>query len=129
MIFAGMSYGIRIGAHIGVDALVKLMPRGLHRGVSIVVVLLSLVYAGMVFAGSYEYVSKMHMIGVEIEDLPIPVWVVRSVVPIGCALLILRLVQVLWRLVTGQTDSLHLGDEAADAMKLKADEADKEIAA
>jgi C4-dicarboxylate transporter DctQ subunit len=39
MIFVGISYGVRVGAHIGVDALVKLMPSPARRGVSIVAVL------------------------------------------------------------------------------------------
>jgi C4-dicarboxylate transporter DctQ subunit len=34
----------------------------------------------------------------------------------------LRFVQVLWALVTGKSDSLHLGDEAAEALKLKSEE-------
>lgn len=122
MIFVGVSYGVRVGAHIGVDALVKLMPSGLRRGVSILVVLLCLVYAGIVITGAWTYVSKMRMVGVELEDLPIPVWVVRSILPLGYALMGFRFLQVLWQLVTGKSDSLHLADEAADAMKLKAEE-------
>ena len=123
MIFVGISYGVRVGAHIGVDALVKLMPSGPRRATSIFVVLLCLLYAGLVIAGSWVYVSKMKMVGVELEDLPIPIWVVRSILPLGYALLAFRFIQVLWALVTGRSDSLHLGDEAADAMKLKSDEA------
>lgn len=122
MIFVGMSYGIRVGAHIGVDALVRLMPAGLRRATSVAVVLGCIVYAAMVFSGGWDYVSKMKMVGVEVEDLPLPVWLVRSVLPLGYALLMLRLVQLLWALVTGKTDSLHLGDEAAEALKLKAEE-------
>lgn len=122
MIFVGISYGVRVGAHIGVDALVKLMPPGPRRATSIVVVLLCLVYAGLVIYGSVIYVSKMQLVGVEMEDLPVPVWVVRSILPIGYALLTLRFVQVLWALVAGKSDSLHLGDEAAEAMKLKSEE-------
>jgi len=123
MIFVGVSYGVRVGAHIGVDALVRLMPPGLRRGVSIVVVLLCLAYTGIVITGAYEYVSKMKMVGVELEDLPIPVWMVRSILPLGYALMAFRFLQVLWQLITGKSDSLHLADEAADALKLKAEEA------
>jgi C4-dicarboxylate transporter, DctQ subunit len=122
MIFVGISYGVRVGAHIGVDALVKKLPPGLRRATSIVVVLLCLFYAGMVIYGSWIYVSKMKMVGIELEDLPIPIWVVRSVLPLGYALLALRLVQVLWALITGRSDTLHLGNEAADALKLKSEE-------
>jgi len=123
MIFVGVSYGVRVGAHIGVDALVRLMPPGLRRGVSIVVVLLCLAYTSIVIVGAYEYVSKMKMVGVELEDLPIPVWMVRSILPLGYALMAFRFLQVLWQLITGKSDSLHLADEAADALKLKAEEA------
>lgn len=122
MIFVGISYGVRVGAHIGVDALVKLLPSGARRATSIVVVLLCLLYAGMVIYGSLIYVSKMQLVGVEMEDLPIPVWIVRSILPLGYSLLTFRFLQVLWALVTGKSDSLHLGDEVADAMKLKAEE-------
>ena len=123
MIFVGISYGVRVGAHIGVDALVKLMPAGVRRATSIVVVLLCLLYAGLVIYGSLIYVSKMQMVGVEMEDLPVPIWVVRSILPLGYTLLTFRFLQVLYALVTGRSDSLHLGDEAADALKLKSEEA------
>jgi C4-dicarboxylate transporter DctQ subunit len=120
MIFVGISYGVRVGAHIGVDALVSRLAPPARRAVSIFVVLLCLLYAGIVIYGAMGYVSKMHTVAVEMEDLPIEVWKVRSLLPLGYALLVLRFLQVLWSLVTGKSDSLHLGDEAADAMKLKA---------
>jgi C4-dicarboxylate transporter DctQ subunit len=122
MIFVGISYGVRIGAHIGVDALVKKLPAGPRRAASIVVVLLCLLYAGLIFYGSWTYVSKMKLVGIELEDLPIPIWVVRSILPFGYALLALRFSQVLWALVTGRSDRLHLGNEVADALKLKSEE-------
>lgn len=120
MIFVGIGYGIRVGFHIGVDALVKkLSPRSQH-AMGIVVVLLCLFYAGLVLYGSVLYVSKMHTVGIEMQDLPIPVWMARSVLPVGYALLAFRLGQVLWRLLTGELKRFTLGDEAADALKLRA---------
>jgi len=122
MIFVGISYGVRVGAHIGIDALVKLMPRMLRRGVSIVIVLLCLVYAGIILLGSWDYVTKMKEVGIELEDLPIPLWIVRAIMPLGYVLLSVRLLQVLWALVTGKSESLSLADEVAEALKLKAKE-------
>ncbi len=123
MIFVGISYGVRVGAHIGVDALVAKLPSGPRRVTSIVVVLLSLVYAGLVIYGSVVYVSKMQAVGVELDDLPIPIWMVRSILTFGYVLLSFRFLQLLWALLTGKSDSLHLGDEVAEAMKLKSEEA------
>lgn len=124
MIFVGISYGVRVGAHIGVDALVRLMPSGVRRGVSILVVLLCLVYAGIIIVGSWDYVTKMRTVGIELEDLPFPMWIVRAIMPLGYALLTLRFLQILWQLVTGKSDSLHLADEVAEALKLKVKEGD-----
>ncbi|MDP2759837.1 MAG: TRAP transporter small permease [Sideroxyarcus sp.] len=125
MIFIGISYGVRVGAHIGVDALVKLFPPGIRRIVSIVAVLLCLLYAGMVIYGSFQYVMKMKMVGIELEDLPIPMWMVRAILPIGFALLVLRFLPILYNLITGKSDRLHLTDEVEEALKLKAAEAGK----
>jgi C4-dicarboxylate transporter DctQ subunit len=122
MIFVGISYGVRVGAHIGVDALVSRLPSGARRATSIFVVLLCLLYAGIVIYGSYGYVMKMRSVHVEMEDLPIEVWMVRSLLPLGYLLLTFRFLQVLWSLATGRSDSLHLGDEAAEALKLKSQE-------
>ncbi|MCY1363629.1 C4-dicarboxylate TRAP transporter small permease protein DctQ [compost metagenome] len=122
MIFVGISYGVRVGSHIGVDALVKLLPEGPRRASSILVVLLCLVYVGFVLVGATEYVSKMKDVGIEFEDMPIERWQVLIVMPIGYALVAFRFLQILWNLITGRTTSLHLADEAADAMKLKAEE-------
>jgi len=125
MIFIGISYGVRVGAHIGVDALVKLFPPGIRRLVSILAVLLCLVYAGMVIYGSWQYVMKMKMVGIELEDMAIPMWTVRAILPIGFALLVLRFLPILYNLATGKSDRLHLADEVEEALKLTAMEENK----
>ena len=122
MIFVGISYGVRVGSHIGVDALVRIMPEGMRRASAILVVLLCLVYVGFIMVGSVEYVSKMKDVGIEFEDMPIERWQVLIIMPIGYTMVAFRFLQILWNLVSGKTTSLHLADEAADAMKLKAEE-------
>jgi C4-dicarboxylate transporter, DctQ subunit len=123
MIFVGISYGVRVGSHIGVDALVKMLGHGPRRVVSILAVVLSLVYVGFVLTGSMTYVLKMKEVGIEFEDMPIERWQVLAVMPLGFALTGWRFMQILIGLVNGTTDSLHLADEAAEAMRLKSDEA------
>ena len=123
MIFVGISYGVRVGSHIGVDALVKMMPHNTRRNVSILAVLLSLLYVGLVLAGASTYVLKMKEVGIEFEDMPIERWQVLIIMPIGFLLTGWRFLQILVGLITGKTDSLRLADEAAEAMRLKSDEA------
>lgn len=122
MIFVGISYGVRVGSHIGVDALVNLLPPGKRRAVSILAVALCLVYVGFILYGASIYVSKMMEIGVEMDDMPIARWKILAVMPIGYAMVGLRFLQIFYNLISGKTDSLHLADEAADAMKLRAKE-------
>ncbi len=120
MIFIGISYGVRVGAHIGVDAVVKLLPPKPRRYTSILAVLFCLIYAGMVIYGSMVYVLKMRSAGIELEDLPIQMWIVRAILPVGFFLLVLRFLPVLWNLISGKSDRLHLADEVEEALKLKA---------
>lgn len=112
LIFLGMSYGVRAGSHIGVDALVKALGPRAARAVGAIATLLCLVYALIGLIGSWRYVVTMHMIGTLAQDLPIPVWIPQIVLPIGFALLALRFGEVLYRIVTGRGVHL-LGDEAA----------------
>ena len=124
MIFTGLSYGVRVGAHIGVDALVNLLPEKKRRRVAIAAVFLCLVYVGFMLYGSGIYVSKMMEIGIEFDDLPLERWKVLMIMPIGFALVGLRFLQILYLLITGKIDNLQLADEAADAMKLKSKDND-----
>ncbi|OGA99369.1 MAG: C4-dicarboxylate ABC transporter permease [Burkholderiales bacterium RIFCSPHIGHO2_12_FULL_61_11] len=126
LIFVGMSYGVRVGAHIGVDAAVKLLGSRAARVVSSIAAVLCIIYALIVTFGGYQYVRKMYDVGILMQDLPIQSWIPRMILPIGFALLAFRFSQVLWRLVSGKEAHL-LGDEAEDALKLKEDEPQSEV--
>lgn len=123
LIFLGMSYGVRVGGHIGVDALVKSLPPAKARAVGVVATLLCMLYAAIVFVGGWIYVDKMVEIGIMAQDIPIPQWVPRLVLPIGFGLLFIRFAQVLYKLIAGKEVHL-LGDEVEDALKLRADESE-----
>jgi C4-dicarboxylate transporter DctQ subunit len=122
LIFVGMSYGVRVGAHIGVDAVVKSLSAGTARIVGMVAAVLCIVYALIVTVGGFQYVRKMYEVGILMQDMPVQQWIPRAILPVGFALLALRFAQVLYRLISGKEAHL-LGDEAAEALKLKEDEA------
>ena len=120
MIFIGISYGVRVGAHIGVDAAVKSLGAGAARVVSSIAIVLCIAYALIVAFGSFQYVYKIYSVGILMQDIPIQTWIPRIVLPLGFLLLAFRFSQVLWRLATGQ-DAHLLGDEAEEALRLKDD--------
>jgi C4-dicarboxylate transporter DctQ subunit len=121
LIFLGMSYGVKKGAHIGVDALVKVLPPKAARVFAILATLLCLVFSVIVFIGGWQYVSKMYQIGILAQDIPIGQWIPRVVIPVGCAFLFLRFGHILLQLLQGKDVSL-LGDEAQDALRMKQDD-------
>jgi C4-dicarboxylate transporter, DctQ subunit len=118
LIFAGMSYGVRVGSHIGVDAIVRTLGTKAQRVAGSIAAVLCIVYAVIVVVGGYQYVKKMYDVGILMQDIPIEQWIPRVILPLGFALLALRFAQVLYRLATGKEAHL-LGDEAKDALKLK----------
>lgn len=122
LIFIGMSYGVRVGAHIGVDAVVKLLGARGARIVDLIAAVLCIVYASIVTVGGFIYVRKMYDVGILMQDMPVQQWIPRAILPVGFALLAFRFAQVLYRLASGKEAHL-LGDEAKEALKLRQEEA------
>jgi C4-dicarboxylate transporter, DctQ subunit len=118
MVLFGVSYGIKAGAHIGVDALVKIMPPATRKIISSVAVIACLVYCGLFSSGAWVYLSKMHMIGIELDDMPIQKWVAHSILLIGMILIAIRLLILLWGIFTGKAEGFQLADEAKESMHL-----------
>jgi len=145
----GISYGLKVGAHIGVDAVVKLLPTGAQRIASSIAVILCLVYCGLFFYGAWIYLQKMYQLGIGMEDLRVPLWFVhiwseetleawkidpedpliplwisQSILLIGLSLFSFRLLELLWSVVTGKATGFRHTDEAEESMHLA-----KELAA
>jgi len=125
LIFLGMSYGVKKGAHIGVDAAVKLLPRRGQQIAGALGAAACMVYAGVICYGAWVYVAKLQMIGINAQDIPVQRWILVGVLPLGFALLGLRFLQVFVRILMGRQTGLGLADEAADAMKLDASRAER----
>jgi C4-dicarboxylate transporter DctQ subunit len=119
LIFLGMAYGVRVGSHIGVDALVKSLGPRAARVTGAAAAFLCLLYAVIIFYGSWQYVAKMYQIGILAEDLPIPQWVPRLALLVGFGLLIVRFAEALYRIATGRETRMQVADEAADALRHK----------
>jgi C4-dicarboxylate transporter, DctQ subunit len=118
LIFIGMSYGVRVGAHIGIDVLVKAVRPAVARAFGLIGAALAVVYALIVMVGGWQYMRKIYDVGIEMQDIAIPQWVPRIVLPLGFALLALRFGQASVRLWRGEATKL-LSDEAEEALKLR----------
>ncbi len=114
----GASYGLKVGAHIGVDAFIRIVPDTMKRLLSSLAVILSLVYCGLFIYGSWIYLAKMKKIGIELEDMPIPAWIAQSILLIGIVLLSLRLLQLLWQIIKGDALGFKHTDEAEESLQI-----------
>lgn len=121
----GASYGLKVGSHIGMDAFVKLFPRGGRRFLTGLGAILALAYCSLIMIGGWVYLKKMKMISIELEDLPIPIWIAHSILMIGFVFLNIRLIIILWGVLFGDVDGFKHADEAKESMEL-AEELSKE---
>jgi C4-dicarboxylate transporter DctQ subunit len=121
LIFFGLAYGVRTAGHIGVDALVKLASKPTHRIIGIIACLCCLGYAGLITVASFDWMSTMLTADIGAEDLGhygIKQWHITLIVPFGYAMVFIRFLEILVRILRNQQTGLGLADEAADALKL-----------
>lgn len=114
----GTSYGLKVGSHIGMDAFVKLFPplgRKILTGIGCI---LGGVYCGLILIGSFVYLKKMKMIGIHMEDLPIPVWLAHSMLLVGFIFLSIRLLMLFWSVVFSDVDGFRHVDEAKESLEI-----------
>ncbi len=55
LVLFGVSYGVKVTAHLGVDALTNTLPPGLRRAVALVAGLLCILYAALLLKGAWDY--------------------------------------------------------------------------
>jgi len=123
----GASYGLKVGSHIGMDAFVKLFPTGGRRILTGIGAILSLIYCGLILYGSWIYLVKVKMIGLELNDMPVPVWMAHSILLIGYIFLTIRILVIFWEVITGKADTFKHADEAKDSMELVEDITQEEV--
>lgn len=117
LVLFGMSYCVRVHAHIGIDVLVKALPPRGQRAVGLLAVALSLAYCVILFIGAWNYTETMMLLGITAEDIPVERWKLSIILPIGFALLFWRLAEVGIEILRGRSATLALGDEATEALK------------
>ncbi len=55
LVLFGISYGVKVTAHLGVDALTNILPRRLRRFVALIAGMLCIIYAMLLLKGAWDY--------------------------------------------------------------------------
>jgi C4-dicarboxylate transporter DctQ subunit len=139
----GISYGLKVGAHIGVDAVLNLVPDSVYRVLSAFAAFLCICYCALFLYGSWIYLKEVYTIGITVDDLRFPQWLVnslpesiieswhidlddpllplwlpQSILLIGMTMFSIRLIHLFYTIVTGKARGFHRIDEAEESLRL-----------
>lgn len=117
MVLFGASYGVRVGAHIGVDAFINHLPYSVRRFLGALAVILSIVYCALIGYGAWFYLAKIRKYNIEMEDIPINKWIAHSILLIGMVLLALRLLELLVNIIRNRSAGFESVDEARKVLE------------
>ncbi len=114
----GASYGVKVGAHIGVDSFVKLFPEKTRRIMGLLSVAISIAYSIIFMVAAWNYLAKLHKIQIEMEDLEFQRWITESIILIGFILLLFRFIQLFIKILKGEAEGFSHLDEAEESLEL-----------
>jgi len=117
MVLFGASYGVRVGAHIGVDAFINHLSHNVRRLLGATAVILSIIYCALIGYGGWFYLAKIKKYSIELEDIPLEKWMAHSILVIGMVLLAVRLFEVLVKIIRDTSVGFETVDEAKKALE------------
>ena len=109
----GAAYGVRHGTHVGVDVLVRALPKSKARYLIMFGLLSGALFTGIVgtlgarfvWENGFHYALMQTLLGLDVGDVPqgpttpdleVQTWIVYSCVPLGSYLMSFRFLQVAW---------------------------------
>jgi C4-dicarboxylate transporter DctQ subunit len=92
-VFIGASMGAKSGAHIGVEAFVKLFPRGWTKPLIVVSAAFSVLFCAVVFYLSTKVVINIFNSGQVSPAMEMPMYWAYAAVPVGVMLMGIRFVE------------------------------------
>jgi C4-dicarboxylate transporter, DctQ subunit len=106
--FIGASIATRHHAHISVDLVVNQLPRVPRRIAALAALGLWILFAFLMFWWGAGFVVSVAATGNRAESIDVPAYVLYIAVPLGGALMTIRLLQEVWKVLRpGWTPALH----------------------
>ncbi len=120
LVLIGMSYCVRERAHIAVDLVTNRLPPAARRVVMLAAIGLCIAYCGFMIYGGSVFVDRLMALGNNARDIPLPRWLLTSILPLGFGLLAIRFLQVGWRLLDPAAAASGFGErESAPSVRDK----------
>lgn len=101
LVFVGGSVAARKGIHIGVDAVLHVLPEKAARAMRVAVGLICIAFClALVWYGA-ELVQQTQMFRQRTSAMQAPFWIVQLAVPVGAGLMLIRFAERLWLDIRG----------------------------
>jgi C4-dicarboxylate transporter DctQ subunit len=139
LVLMGMSYGVKKHVHIGVDVLISHLSKPARKIFALLSITACLAFAVLLMIGAwkYWYPFATERAWMETEDLPmpqmlqfladwmnegeryekVPRWIPYLALPLGVGLLLIRLLQQGWRIISGEIDMIIASHEAEELLE------------
>ncbi|WP_420394403.1 TRAP transporter small permease [Acuticoccus sp.] len=141
LILFGMSYGLKVSAHLGIDSVIRLLPRPLFRAFAVFGAAAVILYAVLLIHGTWltafgattkgggavDYWVRFFRLPIGLDDLLYPEWmrefagqdrvhrwVAYIILPVGLGLLAMRALQALVEIWQGQRELVIASHEAEE---------------
>lgn len=88
--YFGCAYGIKTGAHLGVEAFVLILPKAVQRFLNIVVQLGGLAVCLLIMKFGADIVRAQMQSGQLSPAMRLPMWTIYSAIPLGMAFCVIR---------------------------------------
>ena len=92
--FLGASIGVKRGAHVGVEALVMILPKNAQTLVRYLVIIISVAFCCLVFFVSLVIIKTQFVNNQISPAMRIPMWLAYGAIPTGTFFMTVRFVQV-----------------------------------
>ena len=96
LVFIGGSVAARKGIHIGVDAVLHVLPAAAARALKVTVGLICIAFSAALVWYGVELVQQTQMFRQRTSAMQAPFWIVQLAVPIGAGLMLIRFAERLW---------------------------------
>ncbi|MCR8551013.1 TRAP transporter small permease [Salipiger sp. P9] len=106
LVLLGAAHLAREGRHIGIDALISVIGRGPRKLCGLAASAACVGYAVLMLSGSWTYFSKLYRLKISAAELPVPSWVVVSVLPLSFLILVVRFGATFLQILTDRLDSM-----------------------
>jgi len=116
----GASYGVKVGAHIGVDSFVQIFPKKIRQAMGLLSVAICIGYSVIFMVGAWNYLAKLKKINIEMEDLEVQRWMSESIVFLGFLFLMFRFLELMIKILKGEAEGFSHIDEAKESLELAA---------